>query len=663
MKKPMVLSASMSDAWLPPSGKTESHRYKKGELLTELPDHFYPVLRSLGFSLLQVDDEFFTTCEEGKGQWNWEDFDGRVSRIRSEGFNATFFPHWHWPPPWYERTKGFVGTRCLSHNRAVPCLSVWSPGILPWFNRCIKELRNQYADDLSAIYLGIHGDFGEAMFFLGDEILGAKMLAYFRGLHDAHPLHRDFWCNDRFAKADFRKFLARKYGTVSDLNLHWNCRYSSFATARYPRSVVPRHKRQWLDFVEWYHDSMTVFCGEVAGLYRKYFPDIRLMLPMGGGLETLQIGQDNTGLPRAMKKHGVTIRSTAGGVCQFRTALPVPERFSRTYPIIKRISSACKFYKLPFWLEAPYPPKMSYRGTVARLFEVICCAAEGYYEWALSVVHNRKAYEKYKGLLVQDKPKVDVAVFYPTTYQRLRPESSYPERFWVGASDIRRIIDYDVLDERLIGDGALRGYRFLIIFEGDIMEARTLAAITRWVRGGGGVVSYDMGKVLSVEGDDAAYMKLFGFTQTTRRSRPDKGSARSVVSTGFLRHFKSCKRRYDRYFYSDLSSNVTSLARGEKGAHVWACKTGRGYGIFFGGGWEAKEALYEVIRDTVYNPQMLDKSLKSVKSFNNVWDGLFETLFSDRVVFLNMTAKPIHRKVGRKSARVDPFSIKEVTFK
>ncbi len=47
------------------------------------------------------------------------------------------------------------------------------------------------------------------------------------------------------------------------------------------------------------------------------------------------------------------------------------------------------------------------------------------------------------------------------------------------------MIDLDILDEPLIADEALAGYKLLIQFEGDIYESETLEKILSWVRGGG----------------------------------------------------------------------------------------------------------------------------------------------------------------------------------
>jgi len=85
-------------------------------------------------------------------------------------------------------------------------------------------------------------------------------------------------------------------------------------------SVAERH--HWLDFINWYHDSLTDFTAMVARTARRHFPESRLMLPVGNGDESLVGGCDLTALVKACKESGVDMRSTHGGY------LPVPQNLS-----------------------------------------------------------------------------------------------------------------------------------------------------------------------------------------------------------------------------------------------------------------------------------------------------------------------------------------------
>lgn len=660
MAKKMIIAATMTDGWLPTTLEGGGHIFQEGEQLLELPEDWYPIFERLGFTMLQVDPPHLDTNEISEGCWDWSRTDELIEKCLTNGFRPAYFPHWHWPPVWYEKSDDFTGCRCLQHNECIPCFSIWSPKIKSWFQRCIRALRDHYSSDeqLQAIYLGVHGDFGEAMYPMGMEI-GAERLRYERGMENAH-WHFDFWCNDEYAQKDFRDFLLKKYGTLSNLNSAWASKYDSPDKIKYPSKPKPNNRRLWLDFIQWYYDSMTNFTALVAEIYRKYFPQTLLMLPMGGGVEPLQYGQDNTGLPKAMKKYDVHIRSTAGSSTQFRKDLSVPERFQRNYPILKRIASACKFYGLSFWIEPPYPPGMSSIAAVTMIFEALCCGAVGYYDWSRSVYKNRDIYERYKDYLKVEEPQVDVAVFFPTTHHHFHVGSQLPKYFWQGCSDIRRVIDYDVLDERLITDGALGKYRVLIIFEGGVIEASCLRAISKWVENGGVLLCCNIGQVSTVEGDFSCYRQLFGFTPSSKEVVDSDAAGEKIVikNKKFLRHLDRHPNLSTKRYYLNLAEDVEILASTAEGASIWAKKTGKGATVFFAGDWEEREMYYELIRDAVYNLSGLDRSFKDAFSFNDRWDNVFATLFEDKIIFLNLEEHIVEKKANGKTVKLEPFSIR-----
>ena len=69
---------------------------------------------------------------------------------------------------------------------------------------------------------------------------------------------------------------------------------------------------------------------------------------------------------------------------------------------------------------------------------------------------------------------------------------------------LRDILDYDVVDERLIDDGAMRNYKLLIWPFGTRVEARSLETIRAWVERGGTLLVRDVSAVRTVEGQPIA---------------------------------------------------------------------------------------------------------------------------------------------------------------
>lgn len=622
----MFLGANVCDSWLPCSDGGGVHIYRVGERLEGFPDEWFDIFRSLGVSLLQIDRDLANTVETSPGRWDWMEYEYFFWKIRRKGFRTIFFPHCHFPPEWFEKTDKFTGVRCLKHDKYLPCFSLWSPHVLPWFERYVKNFKKFCAGKKmgnQAIYLGIYGDFGEAMFPAGDLGIGREILKHDRGLENGH-IHCDFWCNDDYAKKSFGIFLKNKYGRISNLNSAYGLSFKSFREIKYPVSPAKDNRRYWLDFIYWYYQSMSDFCGNVASIYRKHFPETLLMLPLGGGVEPLQIGQDNTALPKVMKQYDVHMRSTAGGVAHQKKDLAVPEKFTKTYLILKRTATACKFYRVPLWLEPPYPPMMDANAIKCRIFESVSCGAVGYYDWSWSIYRNREVYQKYKQYLKVEKPLVDIAVFFPTTWHRLHPEKALPELWEHGCSEVRKFFDYDVLDERLVEDGALANYRILIIFEGQIMEESVLKKIIDWVQGGGMLLTYDTGVVQTVEGDTRYNDRLFN--PDSHLSEKDK---------------------------------VWRLIRNDFRRRVSINKIGRGYSVLLKQKWEGGRDFHRLCSGIV---NRLIYPYTETPFQNQIERDIFVTVFEGKAGFLNLTTGTLKRRIGNRKVTVPPFSMKIVEF-
>src|SRR5205823_568503 len=106
-----------------------------------------------------------------------------------------------WDPAW----PGFIdrGYSAIDHQFALkpPLLAVRPPrpeGAGP-------------GTSVASLYVGIHGDYGEAGLMMGARVSvpGQKedWMARFGNLHD----HLGWWCNDPLARADFRASMLQKY--------------------------------------------------------------------------------------------------------------------------------------------------------------------------------------------------------------------------------------------------------------------------------------------------------------------------------------------------------------------------------------------------------------------------------------------------------------------
>ncbi len=173
---------------------------------------------------------------------------------------------------------------------------------------------------------------------------------------------------------------------------------------------------------------------------------------------------------------GAQVRSTHGGFYPFdRNAVSQ----------LAHIGSACKHYGVPFWTQpqsGPRPPAGGprLRGAVPGQLGIFRDLARNLEDPAVAAVLRQ-----YRHLLVRDMPLVESALLFPQTDHYLHPTRGFPQRYARLGARTRSLIHSDVVDERMIADGALERYRFLIHLEGSVFEAETLERIGAWVRRAG----------------------------------------------------------------------------------------------------------------------------------------------------------------------------------
>jgi hypothetical protein len=230
---------------------------------------------------------------------------------------------------------------------------------------------------------------------------------------------------------------------------------------------------------------MTEYVRAACEVYWAEFPQSPLMVYLGGGVEPLEYGQDNSGIAKAIARHRVGLRSTASGSTYFRTEWSFSERFERNWPLVKRHATPALFYQSPlFWAEPPYPPGIDPALIPARMFEAMSCGATAFHEWTDHLLKHAAVYQDLLPSARIVHPQTDVAVYFPRIDHWLSG-TPYPDDFWRIAARLRRFVDYDVLDDRMICDGAMREYRLLVIPQAKRLDARAAETIGSWARNGG----------------------------------------------------------------------------------------------------------------------------------------------------------------------------------
>ena len=645
----IIICAGVVDTYLPGGSDGAVHTYNAGERLEGLPPEWVPLMHELGVGMMQIDLPHVTTPEIAEGTWDWSKIDLWIEQCRQQGFQVMLFPHWHWPPNWYIQKYGLEGIRCLEHDERLPCFSIWDPSALPWYERCIGALADHYNTVGAApdgIFLGIHGDYGECMFPVSSTEQLSDRFQFERGESIAH-CHSGFWCGDRHAREHFPKYLLEKYGSLDHLNVVWATRSDRIEEVSFPNRGQC-NRRAWLDFVGWYMDAMTQFAGSVANIYRRYFPNAVLTLPLGGGVEPVEFGQDNTALAKAMQSSNTAVRSTANTCLHLSRDFGRVEKFSRGYAILKRIKAACQHYGLPMWLEPPYPPSRDAVAVTAGIFEALSCGVSGCLDWGRTFHRQQDRYRKLKGILRGADPVVDTAVYFPTSSHRLTSKSekykgNLPARFWDGCAALRPYSDYNVLDERLIQDGAMGAYRWLIVFEADLVEKETIEIIRRWINEGGIAVIAANGNMQTVEGDTEPVNRLLGITDHARVTGCMEGI--TLASHPALTYLNIQDLSEMQSGWQDTDTAVTPLIMRGATVIAWQRTLGSGRIFALSEGASQLSVMLELFRGICGTNKHLPSALDVCHSPQEAM-AVFVTHFNDGIAVLNLNEHPIEIKIG-----------------
>lgn len=478
------------------------------------------LLAQSGFTLFQTDSDHLSTEEIKPGQWNLSGALESREATRRLNLDWCYFTHFAFPPEWYRKTTPFTRLQCLEDKQPVEAFSLWEPAWKGFVDKGYESLASTFASKpannpnakipppLSAIYVGIHGDYGECGLMLGARVsVSGQKEDWQKRFGNMHN-HLGWWCHDPLARADFRAEMLKKYGSLATLNAAWKLELKSEAEIDFPTAPRSEARRQWLDFVHWYQDSVGKAIEMNLEVARKHFPTSLLMLPLGFGAENPRGGNDNSLIPKIAAKHKAAVRSTHGGFKPFA---------ENAATMFARIGSASRFYGTPFWSEPS--SALTPQQETARIFESVSQGATGYFDWAGNALPNRDVYLRYGKFLEAATPVVDVAMFYPSEGQRLKPNEGYNSLFASACAYLRDFTNFDIVDDRMVLDGCLSRYRVLALWEGTICDQTTLDAIRSWVNNGGVLLAYDFGKVMNLDGETPWYTEktdLFGNIQSIK---------------------------------------------------------------------------------------------------------------------------------------------------
>lgn len=430
----------------------------------------------------------WAVVEPKEGQWKWDTYKENARAITSNGFKYVPFVWMQNLPHWVRYNTSFPHSSCIEHGKDSEALSIFSPKTVEFYDRFFAETKKELGSQIDILRIGTPNDFGETTYPVGNATFAFP---------DKH-LHPGFWVNELNARHSFQTTMQAKYFTIDKLNSSWDTNFSSFDSLEYPKNAS--HRRWWLDFINWYHDSHTDKIGELADVVLKYFPTTPINLNFGFPDERIIYGQDLSGVTKKLAAKHLYLRTPTGSMVPFFYT--------------KRLSTAVNYYKPAGFSSEPVDGNASLEAIASAVFKDLTTNVTFHFDYVSNLVHGKELIAQEQKLYQGIYPEIDSAIFFSTTGHRL--DDSQAEQFYKGYPDnlvpltegLRDVIDYDVVDEQLITDGILSNYKVIIWPLNLTTEDNTLSQLHTWVENGGILVVGDLSSINTVEGNKGAFVNL-----------------------------------------------------------------------------------------------------------------------------------------------------------
>jgi hypothetical protein len=442
--------------------------------------------------------------EREPGKWDWRQHDAIMKAQHDAGLKYVVYPWLHFPPKWLRDDKKSDRTlmRCVEHDKETNYLSVFDPKTIEHYDRFYAALKEHFGDKIDGVYAAILGPYGEGNYPL-----------YIPDWVNMGHCHEGFWCGDAHARKAFAAAMKKKYGDdIGAMNRAWGSDYKTFDDIRPPKAahdeklritpdtfVTAADRRRWLDFITWYHQAIIDFAGESIRVTTKYFPAKIVKTKPGGnagGVNPIAWGTYCPGYAKMAGKYpGVTLQ---------------PADWRGAYFGDKWVATAYQFYKVNLGTEPA--GGLDRNGFLQRLFSDASCGTKQLFTYEFD--QHAADIRKHARLVTGVPGETEVAVLCPTTLYRLGGDLK-PTIDW--SHKLRDLTDFDVLDELLIADGALKidRYKFLLIFQGDFIDQPILDHIDAFIAAGGTVVVAGRTTPANVDGTPWPQQKV-----TYTRGRP-----------------------------------------------------------------------------------------------------------------------------------------------
>jgi hypothetical protein len=462
-------------------------------------DEKLELLKQMGVTSIQT-YIFWNKVEKERGVMDWSEYDADVALFKKHGLKWVPFViagPWYVTPEFVRQNPEIVMLRCLEHGRDSAIPSLWCPRLRDYVREYLNKFAEHYLpqDVLESVNLGITGDYGEAIY---------SVIGNWPGEYHSHG---GFWCGDAIAVADFRRAIKDLYsGEVGALNQAWRSRHATFEDVKPFLPEEAPSARARLELLRWYRDSMTQYADFWLAAAREFFPNTEIYLCTGGDMAP---------------EHGSDFSAQAKTAAKFRAGIRITNEassFPQNVALTRLVASSCRFYGAYFGHEPA--STVTPIGMLGRLFNAVTSGARQLFLYNTpELISERDGkpvigeggqfYIKYKEWQKTVAPANDVAFLYPTSSAThvIKDYGTFRDL----TAEVRRVVDFDLVDERTAQEGALEKKTIAILAGADILEAPTLRAIREWVENGGVLFALDS-RPADWDGSRKDLDALVGFT-------------------------------------------------------------------------------------------------------------------------------------------------------
>ena len=624
-----------------------------------LPDdqgHTVQLYRELGAKSVQLYIDW-KQVEPAPGQYDWSAYDRDAEALASAGLKLGPFiicGSWYVTPQYVRDEPGMVMYRCVEHERDTAMPSLWCPNIRPHIERFLHAVAEHFGPSgvLGYVILGPTGDYGEALY----PIVGNGAGAY-----HGHPGH---WCADPLALADLRRWLAMQYEGIRQLNAGWGTSWGAFDEVKpFTRRHAPS-ERAYVELIRWYRQSMTRFCDFWLEAARSAFGNLPVYL-CTGGLMLPEHGSDFSAQVRAAADNGAGVRVTNES-----------SDYASNFMLTRLVNSAARGYG-GFSSHEP-ASIVTPKGVVARVFNGIAGGCGQLFSYPGAYIEGDKisrggeVLKRLRPLLRQRTPVVPVALFYPDTDRVLSGEVPF-DRFHLA---LRKLVDFDLIDENMIWDDLLARYRYLVVAGAERMAQETVGKITSWVKGGGVLLNISC-LIADLQENAAPWQKLVGFTPETDRHYGVMDQV--ILRPEQLPRYGKLMPLWATASYGPLAADCTPLVGmhsswyepvAEYSRLAWQRKVGKGMAVsYFGlidprsghGGWATSDAAaLTFLADVFEHAGELGLPDEAPTTLRPEMDGLYLSQFEDGLLAMNFADVPLTITFGERSHTVGSDEIVEL---